>query len=170
MNRRTLNTIISVLLIVFAVLWSLYGRPSTPSGPVGVGPAGLPNPALTPGDVLTTNTRKICQPGYTRAVRDVPQSLKNQVYRAYGITDRQPGEYEVDHLISLELGGSNSIQNLWPQSYVTAPLNAHVKDALENKLHDLACKGQITMQQAQQAIAGDWTAAYTRYIGPLPTR
>jgi hypothetical protein len=128
----------------------------------------VPDPALTPGDVLTTDTTVVCQPGYTATVRDVPQSLKNQVYRQYGITQREPREYEVDHLISLELGGSNSIRNLWPQSYRTQPLNALVKDRLENRLHALVCAGKLSLPAAQQAIATDWIAAYKQYVGPLP--
>ena len=28
----------------------------------------------------------ICVPGYSKKVRDVPQSVKNQVYASYGIT------------------------------------------------------------------------------------
>ena len=128
----------------------------------------LPDPRLSPGDVLTSDPKLVCVPGYTRTVRNVPQSLKEQVYREYGITSRQPGEYEIDHIISLELGGSNSIRNLFPESYRTQPLNAHVKDALENRLHALACSGKITLAEAQTAIASDWTAAYVRYIGPLP--
>ena len=129
----------------------------------------VPDARLTPGDALTSDAKIICVPGYTKTVRNVPQSLKNAVYKAYGITSRQPGEYEVDHLISLELGGSNSQRNLWPESYKTQPLNAHVKDTLENKLHDLACSDKISMPEAQQAIAKDWTAAYVKYVGPLPT-
>ena len=101
-------------------------------------------------------------------MRDVPQSVKNQVYRQYGVVSREPREYEVDHLISLELGGSNSIRNLWPQSYITQPLNAHVKDKLENKLHSLVCSGQMPLAQAQKEIAADWTKAYAKYVGPLP--
>ena len=98
----------------------------------------------------------------------MPQALKEQVYRAYGITSRLPGEYEIDHIISLQLGGSNSIRNLYPQSFRTEPLNSHVKDQLENRLHALACSGKITMQEAQQAISTDWTVAYVKYVGPLP--
>ncbi|GAA4020187.1 hypothetical protein GCM10022631_37270 [Deinococcus rubellus] len=128
----------------------------------------LPDPKLSPGDVLTSDKAIICVSGYTKTVRNVPQSLKEQVYRSYGITSREPGEYEVDHIISLELGGSNSIRNLYPESYKTQPLNAHVKDTLENKLHALACGGQITMQEAQTAIASNWTTAYVKYVGPLP--
>ena len=100
----------------------------------------IPDPKLTPGDVLTSDPKIICVSGYTQTVRDVPQTLKNQVYKIYGVTTRKPREFEIDHLISLELGGSNSIRNLWPESFLTQPFNAHVKDNLENKLHDLACK------------------------------
>ena len=128
----------------------------------------LPDPKLSQGDVLTSDPKIICVSGYTKTVRNVPQSLKEQVYREYGITSREPGEYEIDHLISLELGGSNSIRNLYPESYKTQPLNAHVKDTLENKLHALACAGTITMQEAQTAIASNWTTAYVKYVGPLP--
>ena len=142
------------------------------AGPLIADPARspvLPDPALTPGDVLTTDAAVVCVSGYTKTVRDVPQSVKNQVYRQYGVVSREPREYEVDHLISLERGGSNSIRNLWPQSYITQPLNARVKDKLENKLHKLVCDGKLPLEQAQREIAADWTKAYEKHIGPLPT-
>jgi hypothetical protein len=171
MGRAWLVALLVVLAFV-VILFLTLRRPPSPPGPstssgfkIGV---DLPDPRLTPGDVLTTSKSEICRPGYARSVRNVPQSVKNQVYRLYGITSRKPGEYEVDHLISLQLGGSNSVKNLWPQSYHTRPANAHVKDQLENKLHDLMCSGQISVQEAQQSIAKDWIAAYRKYIGPLP--
>jgi hypothetical protein len=132
-------------------------------------PPLLPSSTLTPGDILTTDAKVVCTPGYTKTVRDVPQSVKTLVYRAYGITSHKPGEYEIDHLVSLELGGSNSIRNLWPQSYVTEPLNAHVKDKLENVLHELVCSGKLSLEGAQQAIATNWIQAYEQYVGPLPS-
>ncbi len=122
------------------------------------------NPQMTPGAVLPVTVKDICVPGYTKKVRNVPSSLKKQVYAEYGITSRRPGQYEVDHLISLELGGSNSIKNLWPESYVTQPWNAHVKDQLENELHDEICSGKIPLQQAQQEIATDWIGAYKKHF------
>jgi hypothetical protein len=94
--------------------------------------------------------------------------MKEEVYREYGITQHHRGEYECDHLISLELGGSNSIKNLWPQSYRTRPWNARVKDRLENRLHQLVCAGQLELKTAQQAIALNWIEAYKRYVGPEP--
>jgi len=72
---------------------------------------------------------------------------------------------KVDHLISLELGGSNSLKNLWPQSYVTLPYNAHKKDVLENKLHALVCSGAIDLKTAQHEIATDWIGAYRKHVG-----
>ena len=95
--------------------------------------------------------------------------MKTQVFALYGIASHEPGEYEVDHLIPLELGGSNSIKNLFPQSFLTQPWNAHAKDRLENKLHAMVCKGEIDLNTAQQEIATDWVAAYKKYVGPEPT-
>lgn len=118
-----------------------------------------------PGDSLDATKEDIRTPGYSKKVRDVPQAIKEQAYREYGITSRQPHEYEVDHLISLELGGSNSIKNLWPESFITEPWNAHVKDKLENKLHEMICSNQIDIKTAQHEIATDWIAAYKKYLG-----
>jgi hypothetical protein len=78
------------------------------------------------------------------------------------------GDYEVDHLISLELGGSNSIKNLWPESHRTSPWNAQVKDRLEDKLHELVCSGQLDLKTAQKAIASNWLEAYKKYVSPNP--
>jgi hypothetical protein len=57
-------------------------------------------------------------------------------------------------LIPLELGGSNSSKNLWPESHRTSPWNAQVKDRHEGKLHALVCAGRLDLRTAQQqAIA-----------------
>lgn len=132
-----------------------------------------PNPALTPGVVNPQATKNvICQPNYTAGVdaqgnkvRDVPDSLKQKVFDLYNV-DRTSDNFEVDHLISLELGGANDIKNLWPQSYTTQPYNAHKKDDLENKLKASICAGTISQSDAQKAIASDWISAYQKYVAP----
>lgn len=128
----------------------------------------LPNAQMTPGDALEVESGDICVSGYSKKVRNVPTSVKNQVYAAYGIASRAPGEYEVDHLISLELGGSNSIRNLWRQSYHTPIWNARSKDTLENELHRRICSGQIDMKTAQQLISVNWIAGYRKVFGHDP--
>jgi hypothetical protein len=135
-----------------------------------------PNSTLTPGDVNSTVTKEmICEKGgYTngkdangKPVRNVSEHIKKQVFIEYGLTGKEE-HFEVDHLISLELGGTNDIRNLWPESYDTKPLNAHIKDALEDHLHSLVCKGSVDLATAQRDIASDWVAAYEKYVGPLP--
>jgi hypothetical protein len=115
----------------------------------------LPDPKLTPGDTFEVTAQDVCVPGYAKKVRAVPAWLKRQAYAEYGITQYKTGDYEVDHLIPLSLGGSNSIRNLWPQSTKTSPWNSYVKDALERKLHKLLCAGQLDLKTAQREIASD---------------
>ncbi len=124
----------------------------------------LPDPKMTPGATLPVTRADICVSGYTQKVRNVPLDIKRQVYAEYGIQSHKPGDYEVDHLISLELGGSNSLKNLWPQSYKTQPWNARVKDALENEMHAEVCDGRLDLATAQHDIATDWIAAYKKYF------
>ena len=123
----------------------------------------LPNPTMTPGEVIPgVSLDKVCTVGYTKTVRYVPQSKKDHVYELYGIT-KVPHQFEIDHLISLELGGSNSMRNLWPQSY-SGIWGARIKDALENRLHDLVCMGKADLRTAQYEISHNWIQAYCKYM------
>jgi hypothetical protein len=120
----------------------------------------LQDKACTPGDIIKTATKaQICTQGYARRVRNVPQSEKNQVYAEYGIMSHRPGQYEVDHLVSLELGGSNDISNLWPEAASPKP-GFHEKDKVENYLHNQVCSGSMSLAQAQIAIATNWLDVY----------
>ncbi|HEU4587149.1 MAG TPA: hypothetical protein VFS11_00770 [Gemmatimonadales bacterium] len=179
-QRRALWIGLAVLCVVFAlaVWWTARrahpapapGHPAE-SGAVAVPTSGdplqpyLPDPKRTPGATLAVAAADICVPGYSRKVRNVPSSVKRDVYRSYGINAPPPRRYEVDHLISLELGGSNSERNLWPESYETQPWNAHRKDELENELHRRVCAGKLDLGTAQHEIATDWIAAYQKYLG-----
>ena len=124
----------------------------------------LSDPKLTPGVSVNVSVAKLCKPGYAKSVRNVRRSVNKRVYKEYGIQSHRPGQYEVDHLISLELGGSNDIKNLWPQPY-EGEWNAHMKDRLEDELHAMVCAGKVSLPQAQEWISKDWVSAYSRIIG-----
>lgn len=77
-------------------------------------------------------------------------------------------DYEEDHLISLELGGSpTDPKNLWPESYTTIP-NARDKDKVENYLHKQVCSGALSLKEAQREISTDWISVYWK-INPAQT-
>lgn len=117
-----------------------------------------PNPKLTPGAVLDVTAADVCVVGYSKTVRNVPMALKRRVYREYGVRCER-GAFEVDHLIPLSIGGSNSIKNLWPEPY-DGLWNAHVKDDLELALLKKTCRGSMTLEYAQHMMATDWIALY----------
>jgi hypothetical protein len=127
-----------------------------------------PDVNLTPGATFSVTASQVCIRGYAKSVRHVSGKTKHLVYKEYGI-DKKGGHFEVDHLISLELGGSNDIRNLWPESYDTTPWNAHTKDELEDKLHYLVCHNEISLEDAQKAISTDWISAYKKYVAESPT-
>jgi hypothetical protein len=129
--------------------------------------SSLPDSSCTPGTVFRTAMKtQICRSGYSRGVRNVSSTTKGRVYASYGVRSHQPGEYEVDHLIPLELGGSNSVKNLWPEpSAQTESRGFHQKDALENVLHARVCDGRTTLKKARRAIGRNWMSAYRAYVG-----
>ena len=134
-------------------------------------PVSFPEPSLTPGVVLTASKEQICGNAPPKN-RIVAASLQRKVFEEYGILAAEPRAYEVDYLITPALGGADDIRNLWPQSYSAAVWNARVKDALEDRLHDLVCEGNLELATAQHDISSDWIAAYKKYFhtdGPLET-
>ena len=133
----------------------------------GVPAVDVPNSTLTPGAALTTSAARVCRPGYAASVRDVSEAEKDAVYARYGVA-HVPYQHEVDHLVSLEVGGSNAITNLWPEPYA-GRWGARTKDVLENKLHDLVCSGRLSLPSAQHIEAKNWVAAYKRYVGGTPS-
>lgn len=132
----------------------------------------VPDPALTPGKTdpaVTTETvaSMICRHGYTAKVRSVTEAEKRQVVAEYKAAhpDWPEPPYEIDHLISLELGGSNDTANLWPQPYCPLPrqpscLGAREKDVVETEFHRRICAGTLSLDDARLRIVQDWISAY----------
>ena len=130
-----------------------------------------PDRRCSPGAYYSRLTKKVvCSASFrTSSIRNVPQSIKYEVEEEYGMAQKLYGRtLEIDHIVSLELGGSNDIANLFPEK-----LDAHrgykVKDKLENKLHDLVCSGHMRLQRVRLQIAANWQALYKKVFGTAPT-
>jgi len=158
----------AAVVVVFAAWMTAGGRiGSTPSAPLAVGP--LPATHLTPGAVSALTAAELC--AGARTSRLVPDRVRRQVLTAYGMEHVSADTYELDALITRELGGTAELANLWPQPYHTPIWNARVKDALETFLADEVCSGRMPLREAQHAIASDWVSAYRQYFRtttPLP--
>lgn len=138
------------------------------AGPKDCAHAAYPDAKYTPGATFPILTEKqLCTPGYTATVRNVSDKVARQVFVNYGLEDKyltkERGNYEVDHFISLELGGSNDVSNLWPQPYDPQP-GARQKDVVETSLHRRVCAHELTLSQAQDIITNDWCAEYINIL------
>lgn len=130
----------------------------------------LPDRTCSPGAYYSGLTKQVlCSSSFrTGTVRNVPESEKFAVEREYGMTAKPYGRtIEIDHIVSLELGGSNDISNLFPEPGSGAD-NYHNKDVLENAAHKAVCAGQMSLADAQQQIASNWIALYKKLLGRNP--
>jgi hypothetical protein len=128
----------------------------------GAGPL-MPNVNLTPGAVRAVTANQVCTADQLEEMRP-PLPVQQAVFHEYGMDGAPAQEYEVDHLITPALGGTDDIRNLWPEPYSSTAWNAHVKDQLEDRLHELVCGGQLDLTTAQHDMATDWIAAYKKYF------
>jgi hypothetical protein len=124
--------------------------------------AAEPNSQLTPGAVLAASASELCSESGDAAA--IPPALRARVLELYGVAHDHPEAYEVDYLITPELGGATDVRNLWPEPYSDTVWNAHVKDQLEDRLHQMVCHGDVDLATAQRAISTDWIAAYRKYF------
>lgn len=122
----------------------------------------MPDPRLTPGATLKVTRQELCGSEYRSPARNIPITLKSRIFGRYGMDSRAVG-YNVDHLIPVRLGGSNSPNNLWPQS-LSGEWNYHMKNRLERRLYKMVCSQAISLETAQQELARDWISAYGKYI------
>lgn len=116
---------------------------------------GSTDPRVTQENIYQT----ICSKGYTQTVRppvSYTNKLKFEQIEAYGYSDKNPRDYEEDHLIPLEVGGNpTDPKNLWPEPGDSP----NPKDAIENLCNRKVCDREITLANAQLEIAANWTTA-----------
>ncbi len=116
--------------------------------------------------VRTAQVNEVCNTA-TGTVRHVTAKMKKHVCAFYGVpAARCTGRnFEIDHLIPLELGASNGLSNFWPQPYRPSPA-AREKDLLENYCIGRSAQAKMEIQAAQRAIAQNWFSAS---VGPRVT-
>jgi anti-sigma factor RsiW len=122
----------------------------------------LPVASITPGATWDVSLDELCSS--LPRVRPITADLRAQVVSAYGVENVPSDQYELDYLVTPELGGATDARNLWPQKYVSPIWNARVKDELERLLPQLVCSRQLDLATAQHDMATDWVAAYKKYF------
>lgn len=159
---------VCVALFLAAMAGKLIVQHSAPRGEntemIAIEPWAVPNRSLTPGATRRVTLNEVCSMPHEEVVREVPALMRQQVFEEYGIVNARAEDYEIDYLITPGLGGADDIRNLWPEPYTSTAWNAHVKDALEERLHEMVCAGQLDLSTAQRDIATDWVAAYKKYF------
>jgi hypothetical protein len=159
---------ICVALLFALLAGKLLFRPSAlreAGRPVGSSEGGVvPDRNLTPGATRIVAVSDVCSMMHEEVVRQVSAPVRQKVFQEYGIVKAHAEDYEIDYLIAPGLGGVEDIHNLWPEPYSSSAWNAHVKDALEEHLHELVCAGRLDLSTAQRDIATDWIAAYKKYF------
>lgn len=162
-ERLWLSSCAAVGLLMAA--WLAIGNESRNAASVTDASVFLrPQPDLTPGVTLPLATRDLCAADAPRIAQPIPASVHQRVFASYGADPAHADAYELDHLVTPELGGASAAGNLWPQPYGGTAWNAYVKDELEQLLHQRVCAGTMTLASAQRELSGDWIAAYQRHF------
>ena len=115
----------------------------------------LPNPKLTPGRIAERDKDR----------GGVTLKMEQQVFARYRLPWARRAEFKIDHLIPLELGGADTLDNLWPQSLRAKPYGADRKELLAEVLLEQIRTGRMTLAQTQEEIRKDWIDAFIDYVG-----
>ena len=173
----TSRALIISCVIVFGIIGVLafgIGNPAQPVGSVNVETQHYPlypDRSKTPGAKDRPLTKEYLCTHSTKERRNVSTAMKRKVFELYGLKYPPPrGAYEVDHFISLCIGGKNDVENLFPQPRDADPndgiqLGFPEKDRLEAYLCRAMCKGEMSLDEARKIIWTNWIQGYDEYIG-----
>lgn len=168
----TIMGVIIIIVVVAALTFTTFFKsPEAPTSTNKTSPFYLtqysnivyPNKELTPGQIQTNDLNIICYHYYDQLLIQIPDDITQQVYQEYIIKNPGYKEFEIDHWIPLALGGSNNIQNLWPQP-VTSP-GYKEKDYVQLYLRDQVCNHNMSLTDARQQITGDWYSLFLKIKG-----
>ena len=107
----------------------------------------------------------ICGTG-TAQFRHWDRARADRIFESYHIARKDQIQYTLDHLCRCEIGGADTIENIWPEPRrsLAGEWDDEAKDQLERRLAVLVCDRSLPVTEAQRAIAEDWTAAYARFF------
>jgi hypothetical protein len=143
----------------------------------------LPDPACTPGVIDGTISESnlgstLCRKGgYTGVIRPpdaLSEPVKRKMLAAYGIPESQIGDFELDHLVAMGLGGASDTRNLWPEPNTFRQFKRSAdwvndKDVVETYLFHAICDGKVPLGAARGAMDADWTTAVAKLgLPPIP--
>lgn len=160
---------LAAIVLLMALALQVPGLTPVGAVPLEAERQARPVPVFTPGAASSLGASALC--AGARPSRLVAAEARDQVLVEYGMQAAPADTYELDALITPELGGTTARANLWPQRYDTV-WNARVKDQLESLLADRVCSGRMQLGDAQEALARDWVASYKQAFetdAPLPS-
>lgn len=131
--------------------------------PLVTGGVSMPNPALTPGAVATTDTTKICLLPDHLATTTIPAATQLQVFTAYRIKNPVvQAKYDVGYLVPIGLGGAKTTANMWPAALKGTGF--FEKDQLDHVMRDMVCHRQLSLGTAQRDLEHNWYVAWLKYV------
>jgi hypothetical protein len=118
--------------------------------PLIKGGISRPNPHLTPGSVVTTNTNDVCGLPDHGDPHPISPQLSAQVYSEYGYTTTsEQHKHLQNYLVPLDLGGGTGFYEVVETDHV---------------MRDLVCRRALPLTVAQHDLETDWYAAWLRYV------
>jgi len=143
-----------VKLFLAIALSSFFGATTVPEEGL------IPNAKLTPGKVAASDKDR----------HGVTIAMEQKVFRRYHLPWERRAEFKIDHLIPLELGGADAIENLWPQKIKAKPYGTDRKELLTEVLLQKVRAGKMTLAQAKEEIRRDWIDAFIDHVGMVYLR
>jgi hypothetical protein len=132
------------------------------------GAVSRPDPKLTPGAVADSELTTVCRGPkrlrglFTPGSPLVSPADQQAIFDEYHIPAANTKHYGLDFLVPLQLGGANARVNMWPAS-TSHGVGFHEKEVLNIRLHELVCRRDLQLDQAQKAVAADWVKLWLVY-------
>jgi hypothetical protein len=131
--------------------------------PLIKGGVSRPRRALSPGNVVTTDTNAVCAMPSHGVRQPIAYPMATAVLRAYGYTTlSQQHKYILNYLVPIDLGGSTNEANVWPAA--VKGTGFYEKIETDHVIRQLVCRRALSLRAAQQGLERDWYAMWLHYV------